>query len=51
MMGGARSYAMADFNTNRHGALSLAQCVVMQDPMGNQQDGMPGMGKGMMDNN
>ena len=28
-----------------------AMAAMMQDHMGGQQDGMPGMGKGMMDNN
>ena len=111
MMGGAQSYAMATFDTNKdgmlspeemaagiktelktydtdaNGSLSLEEFAVMhaahtrpmtvrafqmhdadgdaqvteaemsamaamlQDHMGGQQDGMPGMGKGMMDNN
>ena len=111
MMGGAQSYAMATFDTNKDGTLSpeemtagikaeiktydtdangtlsleefavmhaahtrpmtvrafqmhdadgdaqvteaemSAMAAMMQDHMGGQQDGMPGMGKGMMDNN
>ena len=111
MMGGAQSYAMATFDTNKDGTLSpeemtagikaelktfdtdangtlsleefaamhaahtrpmtvrafqkhdadgdaqvteaemTAMAAMMQDHMGGQQDGMPGMGKGMMDNN
>jgi Ca2+-binding EF-hand superfamily protein len=111
MMGGAQSYAMATFDTNKNGTLSpeemaagiqaeiktydtdangtlsleefavmhaahtqpmtvrafqmhdadgdaqvteaemSAIAAMMQDHMGGQQDGMPGMGKGMMDNN
>jgi hypothetical protein len=111
MMGGAQSYAMATFDTNKDGTLSpeemaagikaelktydtdangslsleefavmhaahtrpmtvrafqmqdadgdaqvteaemAAMAAMMQDHMGGQQDGMPGMGKGMMDNN
>ena len=111
MMGGAQSYAMATFDTNKDGALSpeemtagikaeiktydtdangslsleefavmhaahtrpmtvrafqmhdadgdaqvteaemSAMAAMMQNHMGGQQDGMPGMGKGMMDNN
>ena len=111
MMGGAQSYAMANFDTNKDGTLSpeemtagikaeikkydtdangslsleefavmhadhtrpmtvrafqmhdadgdaqvteaemSAMAAMMQDHMGGQQDGMPGMGKGMMDNN
>jgi hypothetical protein len=111
MMGGAQSYAMATFDTNKDGTLSpeemtagikaelktydtdangslsleefavmhaahtrpmtvrafqmhdadgdaqvteaemSAMAAMMQDHMGGQQDGMPGVGKGMMDNN
>ena len=111
MMGGAQSYAMANFDANKDGTLSpeemtagikaeikkydtdangslsleefavmhaahtrpmtvrafqmhdadgdaqvteaemSAMAAMMQDHMGGQQDGMPGMGKGMMDNN
>lgn len=111
MMGGAQSYAMATFDTNKDGTLSpeemtagiktelktydtdangtlsldefavmhaahtrpmtvrafqmhdadgdaqvteaemSAMAAMMQDHMGGQQDGMPGMGKGMMDSN
>ena len=111
MMGGAQSYAMATFDTNKDGTLSpeemtagikaeaktydtdangtlsldefavmhaahtrpmtvrafqmhdtdgdgqvteaemSAMAAMMQDHMGGQQNGMPGMGKGMMDNN
>ena len=111
VMGGAQSYAMATFDTNKDGTLSpeemtagikteikkydtdangslsleefavmhaahtrpmtvrafqmhdadgdaqvteaemTAMAAMIQDHMGGQQDGMPGMGKGMMDNN